>query len=119
MSKIYCCPGCELTTIQLKFKPTTFKSWMFENEVQRLIEMEVENGGEPIQIAYGYSIYFPDFPVNNVQLRNQIMETDDVFSLLSGIENVTMVEADEEMIEFYNEKNYLTLMEFLCHPEWD
>ena len=119
MSKIYCCPGYELTTIQLKFKPTTFKSWMFEDEVQRLIEMEVNNGGNPIQIAYGYNIYLPDYLVENVQLLNQIMEIDDVIHLLSNLENVTMIEANDEMIDLYKEKNYLTLMEFLCHPEWD
>ena len=119
MKTIYCCPGLELTTIELSFNPTTFTSWMLQDEVQRLIEMEVENGGNPIQIAKGYSICFPDFPFDNKELRDRIMETDDVIHFLSELENVVMIEADEEMIEQYNEKNYLTLMEFLCHPEWD
>jgi hypothetical protein len=45
------------------------------------------------------------------------METDDVNQLLSELKATPMVEADEEMIVQYNEKNYLTLMEFLCHPK--
>lgn len=119
MSKIYCCPGNELTTIELNFKPKTFTSWMLRDEVLRLIEMEVENGGNPIQIANGYSIYFPDFPFDIKELLDRIMDTDDVIHLLSEIENVTMIEADVEMIKQHKEKNYLTLMEFLCHPELD
>ena len=119
METVYCCPGNELTSIKLKFKPTSFTSWMLQEEVQRLIEMEMENGGNPIQIANGYDIYFPDFPFDNKELRDRIMETDDVIQLLSELENIAMIEADEDMIEQYNEKCYLTLMEFLCHPEWD
>jgi len=119
MKTVYCCPEDEMTTIELRFKPTTFAKWMLKEEVQRLIAMEVENGGNPIQIAKGYSVYLPDYPANDEQLRDQIMETDDVYHLLSELENMPMIEADEEMIELYKEKNYLTLMEFLCHPEWD
>jgi hypothetical protein len=79
--------------------------------------MEVGSGGNPIQIAKGYGIYIPDFPFENKELRDRIMETDDVNHLLSELKATPMVEADEEMIEQYNEKNYLTLIEFLCHPK--
>ena len=92
---------------------------MLRDEVQRLIEMEVEDGGNPIQISKGYSVYFPDFPFNNNELLDRIMETDEMNHLLTEVESVPMIEANDEMIEHYKEKNFRALMEFLCHPEWD
>lgn len=81
--------------------------------------MEVEDCGNPIKRLKGCSIHFPDFPSNNKELLDRIMETDDVNHLLTKLESVPIIEVNDEMIEHYKEENFRALMEFLCHPEWD
>lgn len=94
----------ELSMVQATVLPKEIGEFQIREELKKLIEQSTKDKEEPITIASNL-VYLPEFPMDNEELLDQLMETEEFLQLLllnrdSKVKLVT----DEDLISSYEER---------------
>ena len=111
MKKIYCtAEHPETLIVELEEgKSKVVTEELFREELQRLVDLSVEEGNNPVHQAMD-QLYMRDVPTSPSQVVESMMLEDPMQVLLKDVKGLQLVEAPEEMVEEYQRR---TLNSFL------
>jgi hypothetical protein len=111
MKTIYYSPSFPILTAMELNRPEELDDYLLRRELKRLIEEESPKEEVPIHQAMDLlPLVAMQFPMDRQELLEILMETEEIQMLLRDTKGITMVEADEQVKEEYEEKTFYSFL---------
>lgn len=106
---IYCTKEFPYNLIIALDKPQLVTEDLFRKELQRLIDLAIEDGDNPVNQAID-QLRMWDYPSSPQQLVSSMMSEDAIYNLFGEIDGMQLVEAPEEIIEEYERRTFYSYL---------